>query len=179
MGKNLTCRLFFEGTKKEFFWGKANINASCFHGQQQWAFRLTTKKENYDRSFNQYIACCGATKSAVSSKQNKNGQKQYFLWFWISTAGIIKFMSPTPHQATNDKNFNIEFCPLGDCNLAQNICAVRQETNWFKHLYLKLLTKRLSYYYIPCRILLDLLSFLKFFYYFLSFFMFFYYYKYL
>ena len=45
--------------------------------------------------------------------------------------------------------------------------------------YLKLLTKRLSYYYIPCRILLDLLSFLKFFYYFLSFFMFFYYYKYL
>ena len=40
---------------------------------------------------------------------------------------ILKNMLPILQMT---ENFSIIFCPICDCNLAQYVSAIRQETNW-------------------------------------------------
>ena len=44
----------------------------------------------------------------------------------IITADILKIMFPILQMT---KNFSIIFCPIRDCNLTQDVSAIRQETN--------------------------------------------------
>ena len=72
---------------------------------------------------------------------------------WIIAAGIIKNMLPTPHKWGKR---SIKHCPIGDCNLAQDVTAMRQEANSLDPLIFKTVGKisysiiyRIeSYYYI-------------------------------
>ena len=50
----------------------------------------------------------------VFAKQHEKDQKQQF------------FILPHP---INEKNFSIEFCPIDDCGLAQDVRSIRQEAS--------------------------------------------------
>ena len=51
----------------------------------------------------------------------------------IITADILKIMFPILQMT---KNFSIIFCPIRDCNLTQDVSAIRQETNWLDSILL-------------------------------------------
>lgn len=51
----------------------------------------------------------------------------------IITVDILKIMFPILQMT---KNFSIIFCPIRDCNLTQDVSAIRQETNWLDSILL-------------------------------------------
>ena len=51
----------------------------------------------------------------------------------IIAADILKIMFPILQMT---KNFSIIFCPIRDCNLTQDVSAIRQETNWLDSILL-------------------------------------------
>lgn len=60
------------------------------------------------------------------SNKKKESKIAIFRNLGIITADILKIMFPILQMT---KNFSIIFCPIRDCNLTQDVSAIRQETN--------------------------------------------------
>ena len=98
------------------------------------------KTNDYGRSINPYIVCWGATKSlgGVCAKQNEKTQR-YQLFDFRS----LMLISP-------------KFCPIGECNLAKDVKAIKQETNWLEPLIFK--TIIIYHYYFHILLLYTMLN---------------------
>ena len=60
------------------------------------------------------------------SNKKKESKIAIFRNLGIITADILKIMFPILQMT---KNFSIIFCPIRDCNLTQDVSAIRQQTN--------------------------------------------------
>ena len=60
------------------------------------------------------------------SNKKKESKIAIFRNLGIITADILKIMFPILQMT---KNFSIIFCRIRDCNLTQDVSAIRQETN--------------------------------------------------
>ena len=60
------------------------------------------------------------------SNKKKESKIAIFRNLGIITADILKIMFPILQMT---KNFSIIYCPIRDCNLTQDVSAIRQETN--------------------------------------------------
>ena len=68
-----------------------------------------------------------------------------------------------PLHPTNETKSDNKFCPMGDCNLVQDVRAIRKKENWLDLLIFKNSRQIfISYFNIACWILSYFLSFSRF-----------------